>query len=309
MTLTLEDVQNVRFPIAKRVGEGYRATEVDDFVDRVDATFGSMIEENQRLKAQLDALDGQSQGAQGGSDELKADNDRLRKELEEARAEVARANQAAQAARLAQNNRPAVAAPVVDDAELKRLRQENADLRGQLEQARQSTPLSVVDGNNNRVEKILVTTAAQASPAVTRLVQLATEQAEAVVAEARGEAERTVDDAKRAANEITIDAQTRADRIQSEARVNADNLKNDVAKRRTELFSQLESERDQLISTVEGLRSFEASYRKNLTSHFRSQLQTLEGSHLEPSGAPALLSHKTGSSTPRLDALLSDNAS
>ena len=40
MTLTLEDVKNVRFRIAKRQGEGYVATEVDEFVDRVAATPG-----------------------------------------------------------------------------------------------------------------------------------------------------------------------------------------------------------------------------------------------------------------------------
>ena len=35
MTLTLEEVRKVRFPMVKRPGEGYRAIEVDDFVDKV----------------------------------------------------------------------------------------------------------------------------------------------------------------------------------------------------------------------------------------------------------------------------------
>ena len=39
MTLTLEEVRKVRFPMVKRPGEGYRAIEVDDFVDKVEAAF------------------------------------------------------------------------------------------------------------------------------------------------------------------------------------------------------------------------------------------------------------------------------
>ncbi|GAA1388207.1 DivIVA domain-containing protein [Luteococcus peritonei] len=340
MTLTLEDVKNVRFRIAKRQGEGYMATEVDEFVDRVDETFGTMLEENERLKAQLDALDGSAgEAGQADNSELEAENQRLRAELEQART-------------------AAPVAPVADDsqdsAELELLRRENAELRGQLdgarselEQARATTGLTVMDGNQSgtgRVEKIVVTTAAQASPAVTRLVQLATEQAEAVVSEAENEAARKVEEANRQAHEVTIDAQTRAERIQSEARVNADQmtqgaraeaerveseararseaLTTDVDNRRRELFTALESERDELVGKVDHLRSFETSYRSNLVNHFRSQLDAVENSRMEPSEAPALLTEERPqapvgqsaaapqaagqSATPRLDALLAE---
>ena len=56
MTLTLDEVRRIRFPMARRPGDGYRAAEVDDFVDRVDATFAAMTDESERLKAQLEAL-------------------------------------------------------------------------------------------------------------------------------------------------------------------------------------------------------------------------------------------------------------
>lgn len=337
MTLTLEDVKNVRFRIAKRQGEGYVATEVDEFVDRVDESFGTILEENERLKAQLDALDA---GAGVGRDDsgLAGENERLRAELEQARAAAPAAGQGDAA------------------AELEQLRRENAELRGQLdgarselEQARAATGLTVMEGNQSgtgRIEKIVVTTAAQASPAVTRLVQLATEQAEAVVQEAESEATRTRDEANRQAHEVTLDAETRAERIQSEARVSADQmthnarteaerleseararseaLTTDVENRRTELFSALESERDQLLGRVDSLRSFEDSYRSNLVSHFRSQLEAVESSRLEPTELPSLLvgdrpaaaaQQAAGttpapaggqSATPRLDALLAE---
>lgn len=351
MTLTVEDVKNVRFRIAKRVGEGYQATEVDDFVDKVDATFTSMVEENERLKAQLDSLDrdnrdgGQVLVGTGETvrtdavatevqpaevhpdEELVRENERLRTELEGARAAEAGSEA---------------------EAELERLRRENTELisqleanRAELEQARAATGLTVIEGNESgagRIEKIVVTTAAQASPAVTRLVQLATEQAESVVGEANAEAARTMEQAERDAHELTVDAQTRAERVQSEARVNADQvtsearalaerlqneaqarsdaLGTEVAERRRALFTELEGERDQLVGRVGELRSFENSYRSNLVQHLRAQLQVVESSDLEPTPAPELAAgapqqatpQQAGQQggTPRLDALLSE---
>lgn len=339
MTLTLEDVKNVRFPIAKRVGEGYRATEVDDFVDKVDVTFATLLEENERMKAQIESIDGEAPADESG---LAAENARLKAELEEARKASVVVESAAPAG--------AVAAPQ-DDAELQRLREENAGLREQLdgtraelEQARQSTGLTVMDSGDNKVEKIVVTTAAQASPAVTRLVQLATEQAESVVSDAEAEAARKLAEADRTAHDLTTDAQTRADHIQSEARVNADEMtakakaeaerlttdakansdrvNTDAEARRVELFSQLEAERDQLLTKVDHLRSFEGDYRSNLVAHFARQTELIQAEKLEPSTAPELLSEPrpaaqekadngaapapAASSTPRLDALLND---
>ncbi|MEL4357304.1 MULTISPECIES: DivIVA domain-containing protein [unclassified Luteococcus] len=309
MTLTLEDVKNVRFPIAKRVGEGYRATEVDDFVDKVDVTFATLLEQNERMKAQIEAFDGEDRPEQvADQSDLAAENARLKEELEQARAAV----------ETAPRDAAPVAAPAVDDAELQRLREENASLREQLdgtraelEQARQSSALTVMDSGDRKVDKIVVSTAAQASPAVTRLVQLATEQAESVVGDAQAEAQRLRDEAERAAHELTTDAQTRADHIQSEARVNADELtakaqaeaqrltteaqansdrvNTDAENRRKELFSRLEAERDQLLAKVDHLRGFEGDYRKNLVAHFARQTELVQSEKLEPSSLPELL--------------------
>ena len=69
------------------------------------------------------------------------------------------------------------------------------------------------------------------------------------------------------------------------------------------------------------LRTFEATYRANLTEHLRQQIGTLESGHAQPSPVPDLASpaasgassggaHVDGSGsdseTPRLDALLGD---
>ena len=54
MTLTLDDVRNKRFRMARK--SGYEVLEVDEFVDEVEESFAQLIEENQNLKRQVEAL-------------------------------------------------------------------------------------------------------------------------------------------------------------------------------------------------------------------------------------------------------------
>lgn len=48
MTLTLEQVRQTRFHLARR--NGYEPVDVDNFVDKVEATLSQMTEENETLK-------------------------------------------------------------------------------------------------------------------------------------------------------------------------------------------------------------------------------------------------------------------
>jgi DivIVA domain-containing protein len=54
MTLTLDDIRNKRFRMARK--SGYEVLEVDEFVDEVEESFAQLIEENQNLKKQIEAL-------------------------------------------------------------------------------------------------------------------------------------------------------------------------------------------------------------------------------------------------------------
>ena len=99
------------------------------------------------------------------------------------------------------------------------------------------------------------------------------------------------------------------------------------------MFGELEQQRDQLTTTVDDLRSFEATYRQNLASQLRDQIQTLETTRAEPDevpeaaqpsavgpeasngrdsvndpddDGPPTLGGGSTSDTPRLDALLGD---
>jgi DivIVA domain-containing protein len=54
MTLTLDDVRNKRFRMARK--SGYEVLEVDEFVDEVEESFAQLVEENLSLKKQVQAL-------------------------------------------------------------------------------------------------------------------------------------------------------------------------------------------------------------------------------------------------------------
>jgi hypothetical protein len=52
------------------------------------------------------------------------------------------------------------------------------------------------------------------------------------------------------------------------------------------MFGDLEKQRDELTATVASLRTFESTYRANLTDHLRSQIESLESGRAEPSEVP-----------------------
>ena len=54
MTLTLDDVRNKRFRMARK--SGYEVLEVDEFVDEVEAAFEQLTDENVNLKKQIESL-------------------------------------------------------------------------------------------------------------------------------------------------------------------------------------------------------------------------------------------------------------
>lgn len=317
MTLSLDEVRMTRFHMARR--NGYEVTDVDNFVDKVEATMTQMTEEIQMLRDQVDALkssDGPQQSVEdsGEIERLRAENAALREE------------------------RPAAQ----DDS----LARENDDLRREIEalratQAQQAQQLAAqaqaaAEIPEGAARSIVVTTTAEASPAVIQLVQLATEQAEQVRKAAEAESKRLVteaettskqkmEEAERRAREIKIDAQTKAERIESEARVNAERMYKDAedransldgetTQRRTELFAALETERDDLLGKVGHLRDFETTFRSNLSNQLRAHLDMLDGAQNQPAEVPALVDEQAQqaqqpgdeSATPRLDKLLNE---
>ena len=331
MTLTLDDVRRVRFRMARRSGQGYEVSDVDTFVDKVEESFNKMTNDAELLQRQIESLQN-SQPAPvfapvDESEELgrlRAELAKAKQELSDARGDAARINNELTSVRgeleTARSHHPESGGgdQRAEElaAEVQRLSSENERLRDDLERARNDRPAqmsSMVSGAGS--EQLVVSTTTEASPAVVRLVQLATEQAEQVVAEADSEAKRKIADAERRAFEITTDARTKADRVESEARVNAEKMVSEAtgraaqidreaAERRTELFSALEAERDDLRGKVDHLRDFESSFRENLTGHLEKHLESLRSARPEPQDIPVLAARS--GHTPRLDALMGE---
>ncbi len=303
MTLTLEEVRRVRFRMARRGQTGYDVADVDTFIDKVEEAFANFENERDVLRRESEASAGDNQfapaPAQVDDSALVAKDTeiaRLRSELEGMRADAkAWEGQTDRSGELAAQN---------DE-----LRSELARVRGELDQLRTQR----VNQLAGQAEHITVGTREEASPAVIRLVQLATEQAEQLVDEAGAEAQRKIADAQQQAREITTDARTKAERIESEARVNAEQLRKDAQdnanrvnteadQRRVELFSDLEREQGELTGKVAALRAFEGKFRDNLRGFLSNHLGLLDQERPEPTDVPEL-AQWNASQTPRLDAL------
>lgn len=243
MALTLDEVHNIKFRMAKRTG--YEVLDVDEFVDQVEASFEQLQDENANLKRRLETLQPAAAGEQSDAETAAGENE----------------------ASTGKNEAAAGRSQTV---------------------------------SKQSAEIMTVTTSSEASAAVTRLVQMSTEHAENVVAEAETEAARIRAEADDSAKQVTHDATTRAERVESEARANADQLRSQAQQnadeldretdnRRTELFSQLEQERDQLADSVGELRTFESEFRQQLTDQLHGYLNAVSVDVAEPSAAPQAL--------------------
>jgi len=301
MTMTLDEVRKTRFHIARR--NGYEVTDVDLFVDKVEATIAALAEQSDGMKRQLDEATSQAARvnpeeteqlrAEVGrltveSNDLRQEVFRLQAELNQARAEAAQAGDEVSRlqgelqnmhARL-QSAQQQPGQPVRDPAlidELQRLRQELAQAqaaaqsRGGYDPQMQQQVMQL-NGENRQLREqvarlmaqerakqqsgltgappasLVVTTSPEASAAVVRLVQLATEQAEHLVAEAAREAGRRsqqidleIQRAKQEADEYIM-------RVKAEAKLTAD----DLTRRSTEEAQQRMEQANQAARSLTG---------------------------------------------------------
>lgn len=344
MTLTLDQVRQTRFHLTRR--NGYDPVDVDNFVDKVEATLSHLGEENDALREQVEALksstpepifapsdNSEVDSLRGELQSLKDQLSTVQTQFEESHAEVLRLRESLQS----REDELAVAQGALDDAhgsadghssEAQALREQLDAAHAEIERLKAvettaiAAPIAAPRGN---VENIVVNSGPEASAAVAKLLSMATDQAERLVADAKVEANRivadaqttaaqTVDEANRKAHEQLTDAKTRADRVESEARVNAEKLgkdaqsnadavNTDAARRRQEVFAVLENERAEFSDKIAKLKTFESDFRANLTNHLQNHIDSLASGVLEPEDKPSLLSD-TGSATPRLDALI-----
>jgi DivIVA domain-containing protein len=255
MSLSLDDVRNKRFRMARK--SGYEVLEVDEFVDEVEETFGQLFEENQNLKKQVEAL------------------------------KAAPAPQAAPAAAPRQAA-PAAAGPSGPVEE----RTPAAPAPTPPAPA-QPVGERIVVTTSKEASSAVVRLVELSTQQSEQLLAEATAEAERIRSEAGQHAQQVTTEAQNRAQKLEGDARTHAERLQADASKRAESLDRETEARRREMFGELEQQRDQLSSTVAALRNFESSYRANLTRHLQSQIEVLSSGREEPADPPAALADAT----------------
>ena len=87
MTLSLDEVRNIRFPMARKPNEdGYRASSVDNFMDKLEISYAQLLEELEQSRAKA----GERTDSSDSNDSVGAELDAANAELASARAETAR---------------------------------------------------------------------------------------------------------------------------------------------------------------------------------------------------------------------------
>lgn len=228
MPLSPQDVSNKRFTPVRFRDQGYDMGEVDQFLDEVEAELSRLLAENADLRGKLGlAVPEPGDGARGAGSEETPDVD----------------------------DPQAATGPEVSatDAET------STDSETAVEPAAQPAAASPT-------EQVQVVTRADASAAATRLLELATRNADEVVAEARQEAAQIVGSARE-----------QAESLDREARQRSENLDQETAARREDRLATIEAEKARLDQDVDDLRAFEREYRSRLRSYFTQQLDALDG--------------------------------
>jgi len=355
--------------------DGYRASAVDNFIDRLEVSYAEIIDENQRLKMagaggdpalhqhlqmltrERDELKARLAAGQGGDpgqmaamqahiEEITRANQELQARLAAAasgaggvgqeemmqalqRAQAAEAAQATALQELTQLRSQASGGPE-SQARLAQVNEENTLLRSRAASLEaqisdlQAQAAAQATGALDDQREIVVSTSAEAAPAVVLMVDQTLKQVQTLMdnakleidqhrAEAETEARRLIESATQQADELTRRAQNDADSVHSEAALAADRLITDAksrtididseaSERRSQLFGQLEREREGLSERIGQLRDFESQYRQSMSSHLQRQIDSLRDTEFAPSQRPELLD---ASANPRLSALSS----
>lgn len=222
MALMPEDLMNQRFtPV--RFSEGYDMDEVDNFLDN---------EVEPRLK------------------ELISENERLKKELEEAHNRIAELESGAPAAAAA----PAVEA---EDQDEETLVSEVPDAAA----ADETAPQAVVADEEP---------AAAAEEPVPASVQTPDQSAAGIIALAN-----------RLHDEHVKNGEDERDRLITEANEEHKRIVGEAEEKSRTTLAELETKKAELDKTIEGLRNFERDYRNRLRNYLENQLRELDTSETQ----------------------------
>jgi DivIVA domain-containing protein len=202
------------------------------------------------------------------------------------------------------------------ESELRRLHDENEQLRAQLAAAANESPVeapaavaavaaagaagmsetglqrAIADPGEAPQAALKILTHAQKT--ADDLVDDARSQAEAMVSDAMAEAERIKTESTAAAEQLRSESSAEAERLVREAQERSGALDTETENKRAEMFGELELAQSKLQAKVDDLRSHEREYRSRLTAYHEAQVRKLRSGELDdleplatPPAAPA----------------------
>lgn len=184
--------------------------------------------------------------------------------------------------------------------ELRRLNQENEDLRKQVETAggqvapeqrsdsaasapvapEETKPAAAPSETREAPAPVAAATTTTAAPAATETTQPRTESAESAAG--------VLAMAQKLHDEYVAQGRSERERLISEGRTQADKLVSDGKRTKEETLSTLEKEKSRLEASVSELRTFERDYRSNLKNFINGQLRDIDSTgSLAPNNAPS----------------------
>jgi len=258
--MTLDEVRKTRFHMSRR--NGYEVTDVDIFVDKVEEAIQVLTTENENLRRQVSETASTS-GNDQELENLRFQLTRLQEDRNGYKSQVTQLQTDLDQARAAQAKPATTGAPDPAAArEAEQLRKQLTDAKGQLAEAKSQLAdakgqlaesqktgvgqeqLMRLTGENHQLREqldrlmasekmnesmpIAVTTSPEASSAVVRLVQLATEQADNLVTEATAEAMKRRQSVEEDIRNLRQDADSYVSRVKSEADAHAAQVKSEA---------------------------------------------------------------------------------
>jgi DivIVA domain-containing protein len=288
MTLSLDDVRNKRFRMARK--SGYEVLEVDEFVDEVEETFGQLLEENANLKKQVDALKS-SGSAVAGEGEQPVAGPKAAEQPASVLTEVP-----------APSGAPTPVAPIVVTTS----------------KEASSAVVRLVELSTDQAEQLV----REANEEAGRIRAEASRDADEVTTEARNRAERLESEARVTADRLQADAVSRTENLDRELATRRTEMFGDLEHQRDTLTQTVSALREFEVTYRSSLAEHLKSQLEALDT---VRLEPAGGPEVRPAdadgasaaptpqpeapaaeGSAAEGGSPTASDTPRLDALLGD---
>jgi DivIVA domain-containing protein len=271
MPLTPAEVHNVAFkkpPIGKR---GYDEEEVDAFLDIVEVELSRLIEENNDLRARVNA-GGAFADQDGGNAEAAAELAGVREENQRLQAQVRELERT-----MSQGKDGAQQQVVQLQQQLAQTEQQLAENRRALEQAQQAAAEAQQAAARAKEAGGQAPAAEQHAQAV-QVLALAQQTADQHLAQAKAEAERLLTEAQQGSQQQLNETQARTRQLEADSSNRAQQMIREAEQRAATITAQFEQRKAALERRVEELRVYEREYRTRLRSYLESQLRDLDAS-------------------------------